>query len=120
MNLVNVLAEVTCGNLGFKFDESLPKIVNIVVFAIKVFVPLLLIIFGMLDLGKAVIAQKDDEIKKGQQTLIKRVIAAAIVFFVVTIAQLLVNVVGGSDSSNISNCISCFTGGTTGITNRCR
>ena len=65
-----------------EFPNQLVNLVHDVILIIQILVPIGLIIWGMLDLGKAVIAQKDDEIKKGQQTLIKRITAAAIVFFV--------------------------------------
>jgi surface polysaccharide O-acyltransferase-like enzyme len=63
---------------------------------IKIAVPILLIIMGMLDLGKAVVAGKDDEIKKAQSTLVKRAIAAVAVFFVITIVQLLFGLLGNT------------------------
>lgn len=84
--------------------DKLAYMIQMVVLAIQVVVPILLIIWGMLDLGKAVVAQKEDEIKKGQQTFVKRIIAAAIVFFVVTIATLLINLVA-DDSATITGCI---------------
>ncbi len=108
MDLINILADTTCGNLGFQFDEVLPNITSTIVTVLKIGVPILLIIFGMLDLGKAVMAQKDDEIKKGQQTFMKRCIAAVIVFFIVAIVQLLVGIVAGDDNAGISGCIDCF------------
>ena len=52
---------------------------------IQIGIPILLIIFGMLDLGKAVVAGKEDEIKKNQQMLVKRAISAVAIFFVVTL-----------------------------------
>jgi len=85
------------------------KIGNLISLAIRIFqivVPILLIIWGMLDLGKAVIAQKDDEIKKGQKTLINRVVAAVLVFFVITIATLVISLVAGDkDKESIVTCI---------------
>ena len=45
-------------------------------------IPMVLILFGMLDLGKAVMAGKEDEMKKAQGTLIKRCVYAIIIFFV--------------------------------------
>lgn len=66
-----------------------------VITAIQIGIPVLLVIWGMLDLGKAVIAQKEDEIKKGQQIFMKRLLAAAIVFFVVVIVKFIVQLVGG-------------------------
>ena len=74
---------------------------------IKIAVPILLIIFGMLDLSKAVIAAKEDEIKKGQQTFIKRMITALIVFFVIQVVQVVVRFVSSNDN-NIAQCFNCF------------
>ena len=64
----------------------------------------------MLDLGKAVMASKEDEIKKGQQTFIKRLVAAVLVFFVIQIVQIVVKFVSSNDTS-ISNCFNCFING---------
>lgn len=103
---------ITCA--GVEIGDQIPNIVHTITTLIKIGVPILLIIFGMLDLGKAVMAQKDDEIKKGQQTLIKRVIAAAIVFFVVTIVQILISVVAPEEQEEITNCMDCFINGVDG------
>ncbi len=114
--MLNVLANVTttqsytCGNIGFSFSGMLPYIVSMGILVIKIVVPILLVIFGMLDLGKAVMAQKEDEIKKGQQTLVKRVIAAVIVFFVISIVQLIIGFVSNKDSK-IMSCFNCFISG---------
>jgi len=99
-----------CGNLGFEFSGTFPYLVSTAILIIKIVVPILLIIFGMLDLGKAVVASKEDEIKKGQHTFIKRVITAVIVFFVIQIVQLLVSFVSNRDQ-NISRCFNCFVNG---------
>lgn len=112
-NLFNLLAleagTYSCGNVGFTFDAILPNIVSMVVLIIQIGIPIILVIFGMLDLGKAVMAQKEDEIKKGQQTFIKRLIAAAIVFFVIAVVKLLVNVIAGAGANTYADCIDCFT-----------
>ena len=63
---------------------------------IQIGVPIILIILGMLDLGKAVVASKEDEIKSAQKMLIKRCIYAVAIFFVV----LIVNVVFGLVANN--------------------
>lgn len=99
-----------CGNLGFEFSGTFPYLVSTAILIIKIVVPILLIIFGMLDLGKAVVASKEDEIKKGQQTFLKRVISAVIVFFVIQIVQLLVSFISNSDQ-NVSRCFNCFVNG---------
>ena len=55
---------------------------------IQIGIPIILIILGMLDLGKAVVASKEDEIKSAQKLLIKRAIYAVAIFFVVLIVNL--------------------------------
>lgn len=106
---VSLDSEYTCGTMTLAFSGTFPYIVSIVITLIKIVVPILLIIFGMLDLAKSVIASKEDEIKKGQQILIKRVIAALIVFFVVQVVQIVVRFVSSNDSnSTISDCLNCF------------
>lgn len=109
-----ILDYVTCGPIT-NMDPMIPQITSAIITLIKIGVPILLIFFGMLDLGKAVMAQKEDEIKKGQQTFIKRLIAAAIVFFVVFIVQIIVGLLASpNDKTDITNCIDCL------ISNDCK
>ena len=91
-------------------DTKIPNTVHTIIVVIKIAVPVLLVIFGMLDLFKGVMAQKEDEIKKGQQIFIKRLIAAALIFFVISIVQVLVSFLAGDEG--IMNCASCFINGT--------
>ncbi len=103
-----------CSNLiADGIPQPIVGLIGALVFGIKVVVPILLVIFGMLDLGKAVMAQKEDEIKKGQQTFMKRLIAAAIVFLVIFIAQLVIGIVSGQtgEGSNVWNCADCILSG---------
>jgi hypothetical protein len=108
-NKVDMALEYTCGGTGLVFSGTFPYIISTIVTVIKIAVPILLIIFGMLDLGKAVVAAKEDEIKKGQQTFIKRIIAAAIVFFVITIVKMVLSfLAGGTENGSIYQCVNCF------------
>ena len=103
--------EYTCGGLSnFSFDGTIPYITSTIILIVQIVVPLLLVVFGMLDLGKAVVASKEDEIKKGQQTFIKRIIAGAIVFFVILIVQTLVRFLSNG-STPIMDCFNCFVRG---------
>jgi surface polysaccharide O-acyltransferase-like enzyme len=114
--MLQVLANIdtnltyTCGDIGVSFSGMFPYIISVLVLIIKIAVPIILIIFGMLDLAKAIMAQKEDEIKKGQQTFIKRCIAAVIVFFVVMVVQMVVSFVS-NDNDDISSCLKCFING---------
>lgn len=112
MNFVQVL--VASGYTGCPGVSSVPfKLINIistVITVMKFGIPILLIIFGMLDLGKAVVASKEDDIKKGQQMFIKRIIAAILVFFVVVVVQLVVSLAASNDTEadDIWNCVNAF------------
>lgn len=116
MVLAKVLmnGEYTCGGTSLVFSGTFPYMVSTVIQIIQIAVPILLIIFGMLDLGKAVVASKEDEIKKGQQLFIKRAISALIVFFVILIVQLLIRFVSGNNAS-VVNCFNCFVNGQSGV-----
>lgn len=99
---------VSCGPLT-NIPARLPYIVSVIYNLLKIAVPIILIVFGMLDLLKAVMAQKEDEIKKGQHIFIKRLIAGAIVFFIMAIVQLLIGVLAeATDQQNIISCMRCF------------
>lgn len=69
-------------------------IVRLIMNAICIIVPIVMIVLGTFDLFKAVTAGKDEDIKKKQQTLIKRIIAGIIIFLVPTIVSVLMNLIG--------------------------
>ena len=96
---------VTTSGCSIDIPSEITNITSTVVNLIKIVVPIILIILGMLDMGKAVASQKEDEIKKGQKTLMSRCIAAGIVFFVVAIVQLLINIISPEGKDTIWNCI---------------
>ena len=60
---------------------------------IQLGIPIILIVLGMIDLGKAVMASKEDEIKSAQKMLIKRAIYAVAIFFVVWIVQIVFGII---------------------------
>lgn len=87
-----------------------------VIFGIKVVVPLLLIIFGMITMAKAVMGKDEKEIKSAQNLLIKRLIAAALVYLVITIVGIVVNLVADETWKNCADCaFHPFTGNGCGI-----
>ena len=98
-----------CGGSGICVPDVLTSLVSTIITIIKIGVPIILIVLGMIDMGKAVASQKEDEIKKGQKILLSRCIAAGIVFFVVAIVQLLFGIIGADDDNNsMWNCINKF------------
>ena len=71
MDMFQILAGDACGGLG-----PIVGVVKGVFDLIKIGVPIVLIIMGAIDLGKAVLASDDKEIKAATSKLIKRAIAA--------------------------------------------
>ncbi len=86
-------------------SSTLVSIVGLIYKAIQIGVPIILIIVGMIDMGKAITQQKEDEIKKAQTLLVKKAVAAALVFLMFSLVSLLLGIVGNNDDSTIS-CIS--------------
>ena len=73
----------------------------------RVIIPIALILFGTVDLGKAVIASDEKEVKAAQSRLIKRFIYAALIFFVPMLVGVVMNVVsvgGEGDTASWENC----------------
>ena len=93
--------DFTCSSI----PEPLLNITHLIYKAIQIGVPIILIIVGMFDMGKAITQQKEDEIKKAQSLLVKKAIAAGIVFLMFSLVSLLLNIVGGHED-NTWNCIS--------------
>ena len=60
-----------CGGLG-----PIVKVIKTLFGIIKIFVPIALLIFGVIDLAKAVMASDDKEIKSATTKFVKRAIAA--------------------------------------------
>lgn len=80
-------------------------------FAIKIIIPLIIMIFGMIDFSKAVMSGDDKTIKGAGASLIKRLVLCICIFFVPTIISLIFKMV---DSSSIyvegaKRCEECLT-----------
>lgn len=77
---------------------------------IQIGIPILLILMGSIDLGKAVMSSDDKEIKGATGKLIKRVIYAVAIFFVVTIVTLVMNLFTNvdDDMGNTTGWAACW------------
>ena len=111
----NLYGTVSCGNetVGIKgIPARLVSLVNTIIKILYIAAPILLIILGMIDFGKGIMGQKEDEIMKGRKIFVKRLIAAVLVFLVVMIVKWGVRFVNeSSENSGISSCIDCFISG---------
>lgn len=114
--MLNVLAgSITCG--GMTMDALIPNLTSSFVTIIKIFIPVVLIFFGMLDLGKAVMGSDEKAMNESKSRLIKRFIYAVLVFLIVSLVQVVFNFVASADEesetgvSGAMSCVSCFVNG---------
>lgn len=77
-------------------------IVNFIINAIMIGVPILLIVFGMVDLGKAVISSKEDEVKKATKAFGKRFLYAVGVFAVVWLVTFVFDTINSTTGGEIN------------------
>ena len=82
-------------------------LLGIAVTAIKVAIPIILIVMGMLDMGKAVTSGKDDEIKKQLKVFLFRAVAAVLVFFIPSIVGMIMQAVNTATAANGSASDAC-------------
>ena len=96
MDLVQILAEDYCHGL-----LPIVQFIRQGIFPIvQIGIPIILIVMGSIDLGKAVLSSDDKEIKGATSKLIKRAIAAVAVFFITTVVTLLFGMFGNIDNDN--------------------
>ncbi len=99
LSLLMALENLQAGDIGTSDgfcanSADVWQFIGYILMVVKIVIPIILIVLGALDLGKAVIASKDDEITKAVTKFFKRVIAAVVIFFIPTIIGLIFNLVG--------------------------
>lgn len=64
------------------------KLIGEIIYIIRIGIPIIVVLLGTLDLGKAVIAGEDKKIKEAQKAFIRRLIYGVAIFFVFTIVKM--------------------------------
>ena len=100
-----LIADINCATIG----SILGLLKHGVMPLIQIGIPIILIVFAVIDLGKAVISTNEDDMKKAQSILIKRFIYSALVFMVVWLVGAVMDIVstGADDGSDLSG-IQCW------------
>lgn len=98
---------IVCDN-----DKKIPymfaNMVSTFITIIKIAVPVLLVISGMISFFKVTSSSNvDDEMKKAKSKLINSIIAAVIIFFVFSIVNFAVSLVAGTNNK-FMKCVQCF------------
>lgn len=85
--------------------EGVMGLVGWVILGIKIAVPIILIVVGMMDLAKAVTEKSEDKIKDAQTKLVKKAVAAIAVFLVITLVGLLMGLIGAESWKACNYCL---------------
>ena len=102
---------MSTGEKDIIIDGTIPGITSTIITIIKIAVPIILVILGVIDLAKGILADKEDEMKKGQKLFVKRLIAGIIVFFVFTFVQMIIGYFGDDKDGQMMKCAKCFING---------
>ena len=92
--------------------KDVVQIIGYVLLVFKIAMPLLIIAFGIFDFGKAVVAEKEDEIKKQTKRLLYRVIAGIVIFLIPNIILFLFGLINeyetDTEAAAFDVCENCF------------
>lgn len=96
--------EHTCSNPNVL---NAMRIIGWVVLVVKIVAPLFIIVFGMIDFGKAVTSNDEGALSKATYGLIRRVIAGIAIFFIPSILLAFIELVG-IDTTDFGVCSECI------------
>lgn len=95
--------------------QPILSIVGWILTIFKIAIPLIIIIIGMFDLGKAAVSSKPEEIKKSVTSLVWRFVGGVAIFFIPSIVMLAFGFVSGFSKAqdqlgeaNWKSCYSCI------------
>ena len=108
-NIKMDLNYVSCGS-ATGIPAPVPKITTIGYTILTVGTPLVLIVFSIVTLVKAIVSASADEISKARGKLIKKIIISILVFVTAALVQFAINrfATNSKDKNSISKCLKCF------------
>ena len=86
--------EVVINNCEDLIGSEGRKLINTLMKWMRIAVPILLIVFGIIDFATALFSSKEDDMKKKRETFIKRIIAAVLVFLAPILVLLMMYGIG--------------------------
>jgi hypothetical protein len=109
------IASGFCQNMSSMFS-----LLGVFITIVKIVIPILLIVFGMLDMGKSVTSGKDDEIKKSAGAFARRVAGAVLVFFIPTIVGFVIYLIEAAGPQGDGTNDYCICLKSAGLGNYCK
>ena len=82
------------------------KFIGVLLLVAKILVPIILIVFGVMDFSKAMVASDADAISKATKSLLFRFLAGVIIFILPTIVNFVFSTIG-KNKTNFNQCRAC-------------
>ena len=104
---INLNYNAFCSNEGM---SSAMKLLGTIIMIIKIVVPIIIIVLGMIDFTKSITSGDENATSKALNVLIRRIVAGVIVFFVPTILLTILNTLNMSniDNPEFESCTKCL------------
>ena len=104
---VSAAQYVVCGN-DKHFPYVIADLISTFITIIKIAVPILLVASGMISFFKVTFSSNvEEELKKAKSKLINSIIAAVVIFFVISIVNFAISLVKGT-KNEFMDCVNCF------------
>lgn len=75
------------------------QLIGYVLYALKVIIPIVIIILGTIDFAKAIIDEKDDNLSKSTGILLRRIVIGIFIFFIPTIVSVLFSLIAAASEA---------------------
>ena len=86
------------------------RFIGEIIYIIRIVIPIIIILLGTLDLGKAVMSGEEKTVKESQKNFIKRLIYGVAIFFIFVIVQVIFGLLGvETDKGDTKVCWDCAT-----------
>lgn len=103
------VAVVKCGGMEYGIPAGIATFSRNIYNLVKIMVPIIIILLGMLDFAKAAMASEIKNMDEYKNKLIRRIIAGVMIFFVLSIVNFVFTNIKTDNSSGIIGCLACFT-----------
>ena len=81
-----------------------------IIYIIRIVVPIIIVLLGTIDLGKAVMSGEEKTVKESQKSFIKRLIYGVAIFFIFIIVEVIFGLLGvETDKGDTKVCWDCAT-----------
>ena len=84
------------------------QIIGVIIYIIKILVPLIVMITGIISISKLIVSSNPEDIKPSVTQFLKQLLAAILIFFVPSIIDSLIKLLVDNDTSNFNECRTCL------------